>query len=314
MSQEGNAPQVSILIPTYNSAPFLDEAIQSALNQTFTNFELIIVDNASTDDTYSVIAPYLSDNRVQYYKNAVNIGMVNNWNLALSYARGKYIKFLCSDDKFHPQLLEKFVPILDQYPQVSLITSDREIFGAKSYTWQSPLHYLQNGHKIITHNLKVHNFLGEPTAVMFRKADLKVGLFNSYYKYLIDWDMWLRLLTVGDCYIVPETLSFFRIHANQATSTALKSFTNYFEEYYLYKSIQLDNNLEKFLSAAELDKMIKIRAMYCFKALIKIVMSFEVKKNWPIINEVIKIQQTERVPINYYLSLFSKRPLLGTIK
>lgn len=118
-------PRVSVLIPTYNSAPFLDEAIQSVLDQTFADFELIINDNNSTDDTEEIAKKYLSDPRVSFYKNPANIGMAGNWNKLLAHAKGEYIKFLMSDDKFHPQLLEKFVPVMDQYPNVSLITSFR---------------------------------------------------------------------------------------------------------------------------------------------------------------------------------------------
>jgi glycosyltransferase involved in cell wall biosynthesis len=76
-------PKVSVVIPTYNYAHFLDETIQSVLNQTFLDFELIIVDNNSTDNTEEVVKNYLSDNRVSFYKNDTNIGLVGNWNKCL---------------------------------------------------------------------------------------------------------------------------------------------------------------------------------------------------------------------------------------
>jgi glycosyltransferase involved in cell wall biosynthesis len=308
VTREPTTPKVSVLLPTFNSASFLDEAIRSVLNQTYVDFELIIVDNNSTDNTQALVEPYLSDARVRYYRNATNIGLGNNWNLALTYAKGEYIKFLCSDDKFHFRLLEKFVPILDVYPQVSLVTSGREVFGAKSYTWEIPYHALQNGYKMIAESLRLHNFLGEPTSVMFRKKDLRGGVFNTNYKYLIDWDMWLRLLRVGDCYIVPETLSYFRIHEGQATAQALSSLNNYFEEYHFYKSIKPDKGLLEFLSEGDLNVMVKKRALYCVKALIKIGINGGIRKNWLLINKVLKIQKAEKVPIHYYLNLFSKKP------
>src|SRR5688572_12302291 len=116
-------PKVSVLIPTYNYAHFLDETIQSVLDQTFTNFELVIVDNCSTDNTDEVVQKYLTDTRISFYRNETNIGLVGNWNKCLDYARGEYIKYLCADDKFRPELLEKFVAVMDQNPGVSIMSS-----------------------------------------------------------------------------------------------------------------------------------------------------------------------------------------------
>ena len=132
-------PKVSVLIPTYNSAEYLNETIESVLSQTFTDFELLIVDNCSTDETESVVAKYLNDYRVKYVINEQNIGMCGNWNRSLSYAKGKYIKYLMSDDKFHPQLLEKFVAIMEEFPSVSLVSSYKKIFGNENWNFESPL-------------------------------------------------------------------------------------------------------------------------------------------------------------------------------
>src|SRR5688572_129331 len=111
-------PRVSILIPTYNYAHVLGEAVESALSQTFEDFELIIVDDQSKDNTDEVVQKYLSDPRVQYYKNEKNLGLVGNFNKCLEYANGEYIKYLLADDRLHPQNLEKFVAVLDLYPNV----------------------------------------------------------------------------------------------------------------------------------------------------------------------------------------------------
>src|SRR6187551_3097335 len=108
-------PKVSVLIPTYNSAPFLDDAIRSVLDQTFTDFELIIVDNCSTDNSKAVISQYLSDDRIKFYVNEKNIGSNGNFNKCFSLANGEYVKCLCSDDKLHPELLHRFVAIMEQY-------------------------------------------------------------------------------------------------------------------------------------------------------------------------------------------------------
>src|SRR5690349_8083201 len=121
-----SSPNVSVLVPTYNYARFLDKAIQSVLRQTYKNFELIIVDDNSTDDTDQVVQKYLADERVSYHKNSSNLGLPGNWNKCLSLAKGTYIKFLMADDEFHPTMLEKFTAILDQFPCVSIVTSYKE--------------------------------------------------------------------------------------------------------------------------------------------------------------------------------------------
>src|SRR5688500_1784370 len=138
-------PKVSVLIPTYNYAHFLDETIRSVLDQSFGDYELIIVDNNSSDDTELVVAKYLDDKRVSYYKNETNLGIAGNLNKCLGYAKGEYIKFLCADDKFHPSMLEKFVAVMDTMPGVSLITCDKEVFHSKSFVTRVPLQRLQNG-------------------------------------------------------------------------------------------------------------------------------------------------------------------------
>lgn len=287
--------KVSVLIPTYNSAPFLDEAIQSVLNQTFTNFELIIVDNKSTDNSHEVISKYLGDKRIAYYQNPTNIGMVNNWNKCLDYAQGDYIKYLCSDDKFHPQLLEKYVQVMDKYPNVALVTSDRAIYGFKNYTWVLPLKYLQKGKTVAYHSLNDVNWIGEPTSVMFRRANLTVGGFRSEFTYLTDWDMWLRQLSVGDCYIIPEALSYFRVHANQCTAYVLKNLSNYFEDYYFYKEIKEHNQYKLDFSELDIDALVKRKAADCIKVIIKVIPRLVENKNWQVLNRAFNILYSEKV-------------------
>src|SRR5918993_3330345 len=108
-------PKVSVLVPTYNYARYLGEAIESVLNQTFTDFELIIIDDQSKDETDQVVGKYLYDSRVTYHKNPVNLGLVGNFNRALELATGEYIKFLLADDKLDINILAKFSAVLDSY-------------------------------------------------------------------------------------------------------------------------------------------------------------------------------------------------------
>lgn len=305
-----HSPKVSVLVPSYNSAHFLDETIQSVLDQTYNDFELIIVDDQSKDNTDEVIEKYVHDQRVSYYKNSNNLGLVGNWNKCLTYAKGEYIKFLMCDDKFHPELLEKYVAAMEQYPNVSLVTSFRGHMGLKSHVWSLPYSGLQNGKKISHESLKDCNFIGEPTTVMFRHSSLKiVGNFKSEFTYLPDWDMWLRQLAIGDCYIVPEPLSYFRIHEKQTTQKVIKNLSNYFEEYNFYKAIRDHNDYKVDLAELDIEKLIKVKAMYCSKVILKALLYGTAFKNWGLIKKAFAIQNKEKVPMHLYSKLFSKKPL-----
>lgn len=295
-----NCPKVSVIIPSYNSASFLDEAIMSVLNQTFTNFELIIHDDCSTDNTDDIVKKYLSDPRVSYYKNTKNLGLGGNWNKALGYAKGEYIKFLMSDDKFHTQLLEKFVPVMDQNPNVSLITSYREEFGLENYKNEPPFIHLQPGKKIIHETLKDRNWIGEPTCVMFRKSNLWVGEFDPNFIYFIDWEMWIRQLSIGDCYIVPETLSYFRVHNKQVSKMIMKNLLNYSETYYFYKGVKAVNSGRINFSEINIDALIKEKAADCIKGILKLIPRLHKKEYRILFRKTFKIIYKEKVPLLLY--------------
>ncbi|MDD5052462.1 MAG: glycosyltransferase family 2 protein [Sulfuricurvum sp.] len=211
-------PKVSVLIPAYNYAQYLPEAIESVLAQTYTDFELIIVDNCSIDNTKEVVLEYTKhDSRVIFKQNSENIGMYRNYNQALLHAKGEYIKFLNADDKFDATLLEKFVTILDNNLNVSVVTSYRQFFGSKNDILKSPFNGLIEAKTAILSSLKHGNWIGEPTTVMFRRSNLNLGLFDISLLMFADQDMWLRHLRVGDLYVIDEVLSYFRIHEEQGT-------------------------------------------------------------------------------------------------
>lgn len=303
-----HTPKVSVLIPTYNYAHFLDETIGSVLNQTFTDFELIIVDNQSTDNTDEVVAKYLSDKRISYYKNEKNLGLTGNWNKCLEYATGEYLKFLCADDKFHPQMLEKFTAVMDAHPNVSLVTCDKEVFHAKSFITRVAFHHLKNGKEALLSTLNDHCWIGEPSSVMIRRKHLSVGKFSSDYAMHIDWEMWLRILSVGDCYIIPEPLSHIRYHPDQhARKMKRLKYILCFEEYNLAKDVQLQNKFDYRIDKTDafLKKAVKKRATFCVRhAMFKAMPKLYKKDIWPIFFRAAKIGYREGVYGSAILELF----------
>jgi glycosyltransferase involved in cell wall biosynthesis len=249
-------PKVSVLIPTYNYAHFISEAIESVLQQTFEDFELIIVDNCSTDNTVEIVKHYIQkDKRVKIIQNDVNIGMYRNYNKALLSAKGKYIKFLNSDDKLQKTNLEKFVKILDKNENISLVSSHRQYFDQKNDLLLSSSIGLINGEDAILKSFESWNYIGEPTTVMFRKKNLNLGLFDISLLMFADLDMWLRQLTVGDLYIIDEVLSYFRIHEKQGTNNLNDSLE---KELYnvLQKYLYINNAIEMniYLNLVSVDK------------------------------------------------------------
>ena len=288
-------PKVSVLIPTYNYARYLGEAIESVLNQTFTDFELIIVDDQSKDNTDEVVSKYLHDPRVSYKKNPVNLGLVGNFNRALELANGDYIKFLLADDKLDKTILSKFSGVLDSYPNVSLVTSISGTFGDVVHTRKLPFTGLQTGTKVILESLNhgKGNWLGEPSVVMFRKSSLAKEKFNPNYICLVDLDMWLRLLTTGDCYIVPETLAFFRKHGWQASDKS--QIRNWFDEYYFYRDVKKLNTYNVDLDKLDIDEVIKRKAKKCVKRVSRLLPRFYKKGNLSLIIEGLKIGRAEKI-------------------
>jgi glycosyltransferase involved in cell wall biosynthesis len=210
-------PKVSVCMPSYNRKEYTTEVIDSVLAQSFSDFEIVITDDCSTDGVVEVIKDYASkDNRIRLYNNGSILGVYGNLNRAICLSRGEYIKPICNDDLLARRCLEVFVDIMDKTPNVSLVTSFTKAFGMDDTVRDDkffPGTGLLDGKKARKSLFFDGNWPGCPSSVMFRRGDLHIGLFNRMWKYWLgDLDMWMRILNVGDAYVVPEILSFLRIH------------------------------------------------------------------------------------------------------
>lgn len=221
-------PKVSICIPTYNYGQFITETIESVLAQTYADYELIVVDNCSSDDTMALVAAYVAkDERIRYFCNESNLGMVGNWNRCLQYVRGEYVKILCADDLLEPSCLKRSMEIFDRYPNVSLVTCirqtvDKELKPMADIVYADSTR-IESGSSVIRKCFFEGNLIGEPTAVMFRRKDAERG-FDLRYKQLIDLEMWFHLLEKGDFAFIAEVLCSFRQHEEQGTKSSIKEF------------------------------------------------------------------------------------------
>lgn len=213
------APTVSVCIPTYRGAAHIAETIESALAQTFTDFELLIVDDASPDETGQVVARY-RDARLRYVRSERNAGVEENWNRCLRFARGRYFKLLPHDDLIAPDCLAREVAVLeaDHDERLALVFCARRIIDSRSRAVMTR-RYPRSSSGVIPARAVVRNcicsgtnLLGEPGGVLFRMALAKrVGAFDASLRIVTDLDYWFRLLLHGDAYYLPERLASFRI-------------------------------------------------------------------------------------------------------
>ena len=168
-----NTPLVSVLMAVYNGEAYLGEAIESILRQTFSFFEFIIIDDASTDNSRRLAESY-RDSRIRVVSNPRNLRLAGSLNRGINLARGKYIARMDADDICHPDRLEKQVAFMEENCDVGVSGSWLYCFGDKKQLWDYPL---TSG--MIKSNLLFHNQLGHPTVIMRREAMLKNGLFYN---------------------------------------------------------------------------------------------------------------------------------------
>lgn len=214
MSQQ---PTVSVCIPAYNASKTIGKTIESVLNQTFQDFEIVVVDNASTDDTVETVKSY-GDERIRVLVNDQNYGPVANFTKATEPTVGKYVKLLCADDTLKPTCLEKQVAIFEDpsNENVVLVASrrviideeDKVIMAARGLSgMRGHIESTQALRKIVQSGT---NPLGEPGAVLMR-GDVVRKCLPWQTNYMIDVDMWARVLEHGDLYAMEEPLFYFRV-------------------------------------------------------------------------------------------------------
>lgn len=195
--------QVSVIIPTYNRAHLLSRALTSALNQTFQDFEIIIVDDASTDDTDKLVASF-HDCRIVYIQNRRNQGVSAARNSAIQQAQGDYIAFLDSDDEWLPDKLEKQLKLFTgTSPKVGLIAAGAvDIRNQTPYAYYIPKFRGDNSKRIL-----VENCVGLNGTAMIRKECFdKAGLFDENLNSSEDWDLWIRIAQHYEVDFIPDIM------------------------------------------------------------------------------------------------------------
>lgn len=220
-------PIVTVCIPTYNRASLLKETIESVLLQTFHDFTLLIVDNASEDATEAVVGSF-DDSRINYVRNAQNIGLRGNWNRCLTLARGQYISILPDDDLMMPENLEAKIGVLNSHAQVGLVHSKfHAIDGAGKIiryntNWghgpDRESDAIESGQDVLKEMLLTCNLINVPTIIFRRACYEKLGGFTDRLSLTLDWEYWMRIAVYYDIAFLASPLIKWRIHSGSATS------------------------------------------------------------------------------------------------
>ena len=210
-------PEISVIIPVFNAAPFLKESIESILNQTFSDFELLILNDKSTDKSLEIIKKFqLQDNRIIIIDKAQNTGPANLRNEGINAAKGNFIALMDADDISLPTRFEKQIAVLKNNPEIGVCGTWFTFFGSEK-------------NKIIKHSINsdaikvsfLHSCnIGNPT-VMFKKEVLGDLKFDNDYVPVEDYDLWSRLLAKTSFYNIPESLLNYRQHNNNISKTKI---------------------------------------------------------------------------------------------
>ncbi len=221
------APRVTIAVPVYNGADYIEAAVLSACAQTFADIEILVVDNDSTDDTVArVSAIAQTDPRVRLVCNETNVGMTGNFNRCLELAAGEYVKFLCADDLLDPDCTQRMLDAMLGAPGVAIVSCARRLIDPSG----APLGEVRHvpsprrlaGDAALRTIFHVKNLAGEPTAVLFRRDRAARG-FDPAYGQALDVEMWFHLLGTGDLLLIPDLLCSIRMHPAQGTQHNLRS-------------------------------------------------------------------------------------------
>ena len=239
-------PAISVCIPTYNGAKYIAQTIESILNQTFTDFEVIVSDDGSSDKTLEIVGSF-NDSRIVRIDRLSKVGAEANWNNAVATASASLVKLVCQDDLLYPQCLEVEVQTMSKSENQDVsfcfhlrdfVTPNSRKLSARRVGYSNLQKYSKT--EILTKVVRSGgNPIGEPMAVTMRKLSLNsAGKFRG--DYVIDLDMWSKLSDQGNALFIEQHLSAFRISKTSWTSNLKKSHLSSVRV--LSKKLQIDSD------------------------------------------------------------------------
>jgi len=313
-------PKVSVIVPNYNHARFLDQRLSSIFAQTFGDFELLFLDDASTDDSRSVFEKYAGDPRVRAIFNSSNGGSTfKQWNRGVREASGEYIWIAESDDYADPRLLAELISQLEQHASCgiaycqSVEVDDQGNIG-RNLQWTTDQldptrwerDYTNSGEDECRRFLLIGNTLPNASAVVFRRALYnQVGGADESMKLCGDWLLWTELLAISDLAYVAEPLNFFRQHDATVRSHRSNTLLAILERYKIMESIVRRNMVPVTLLEPACQKMADIWEYHSH-----LDPASSLGMQWKVYREAVKVDS--RITRRLYLKTI--QPWLGSIK
>lgn len=216
-------PRVSVCIPVFNPGDFLEVAIESVLAQSFADFELLVIDDASTQPVASIVGRF-NDHRLRFVENPINLGLVGNWNRCITLAQGDYITIFHQDDLMDRENIEQKVNALDQSPEAGLVYSDilrinenSEVIGGH-YIKQPESDEVLPGSQLFAMVAETGNPIACPSVMVRRSCYEYLGLFDGRLPFATDLEMWLRIAKFYSIAYLAQPLTLHRVHAKQETA------------------------------------------------------------------------------------------------
>ena len=228
-------PKVSVVVPNYNHARFIRQRIESVLGQTYRDFEVILLDDCSTDESRSIISEYAADSRVRIEFNEKNSGSTfKQWNKGVRLAKGEYVWIAESDDYADKNLLERLVAALDAEPSIAFaycrswrVSEENHLDGFADSYLERPrwtVDYCVDGREECRNFFVVYNTIPNASAAVFRKAAYElVGGADESLLLCGDWKLWAAMALTGNVAYVSEPLNYFRFHDASVRSQGLKA-------------------------------------------------------------------------------------------
>lgn len=205
-------PLVSVLVTVYNREKYLAESIESILNSTCTDFEVIVVDDNSADSSFSIAqAVAKNDKRIKVFKNETNLGQFENRSKAASLAKGKFIKYMDSDDIIYPHSMKLMVEAMKEYPEAGLALSHSEAEDESPYPWMLSPDQAYRKHFLGRGCLSC----GPSSAIIRRDHYQLIGGFDSSWGVLADTELWVRIAAKWPIVLLPPGLVWWRRHEDQ---------------------------------------------------------------------------------------------------
>lgn len=225
-------PEISVIIPSYNHEKYIGTAIQSVLEQTYQDFEIVITDDGSSDKSIEVIQSF-NDSRIKLHKFSLNQGASIATNHCITHSRGKYIAVLNSDDVFYSNKLKVQLEFLKDNPNIGAVFSLADfideygnLYSKKEFSYQKIFNQPnRTRYEWLNYFFNIGNCLCHPSVLIRRECYDKVGLFDPRFAQLPDLDFWIRLCKKYEIYIFSKSLVKFRLREQEANTSAVRNDT-----------------------------------------------------------------------------------------